>query len=294
MDEVDAEGPASPPDGADADAGADTTLADVEAASEALRAAIDGLDSAAAAAAAGGSKKPKKQQPSRPPLGSSGMAPFVAAAKELRRAEGGGKPLNRSLLGGCLEAIEQEAAEMRRALAQRQLASALGGSAAAAAAGGSDSDDPSDPYARPARQLLEDLSRARQRAEQDKAAARDTATADVLSAWLPLLDSFDAALAAQEAQEARAGPPPEGEANIHAAYRALHRQLLEILKLRGVTVLAAEQEGRLFDPGEHEAVMRQPAPPGVADGSVLKVLRAGYRVGERLVRPALVIVAYEE
>lgn len=56
-------------------------------------------------------------------------------------------------------------------------------------------------------------------------------------------------------------------------------------------MLGAEQEGAPFDPNIHEAVMRQPPPPGVGDDTVLRVLRAGYSVGERLVRPALVIVA---
>lgn len=52
--------------------------------------------------------------------------------------------------------------------------------------------------------------------------------------------------------------------------------------------------GRQFDPQEMEAVMRQPAPAGAADGDVLSVLRKGYAVGDRLVRPALVVVAYED
>ncbi|KAI8476108.1 MAG: GrpE nucleotide release factor [Monoraphidium minutum] len=141
---------------------------------------------------------------------------------------------------------------------------------------------------------MEDLERARQRAELDKASARSGAVAAVLSAWLPLLDSFEAAVAAQAAAEARAGPPPEGEARIHAAYRALHIQLLEILKQQGVEVLGREQEGAPFDPELHEAVMRRPPPPGARDGAVLQVLRQGYRVGDRLVRAALVVVAQDE
>jgi molecular chaperone GrpE len=58
-------------------------------------------------------------------------------------------------------------------------------------------------------------------------------------------------------------------------------------------VLSHEQEGLPFDPASHEAVMRQAAPPGVRDDSVLKVLRSGYRVGDRLVRAPLVIVAQD-
>jgi hypothetical protein len=58
--------------------------------------------------------------------------------------------------------------------------------------------------------------------------------ASVVTAWLPLLDAFDAALDAQAMVEARSGPPPDGEAQIHAAYRALHTQLLELLRCAGL------------------------------------------------------------
>jgi hypothetical protein len=62
----------------------------------------------------------------------------------------------------------------------------------------------------------------------------------------------------------------------------------------GVEVLSGEtQAGQPFNPELHEGIMRQQAPPGVADDTVLSVLRAGYKVGDRLVRPALVIVAQE-
>ena len=57
---------------------------------------------------------------------------------------------------------------------------------------------------------------------------------------------------------------------------------------------AGELVGQPFDPQEMEAVMRQPAPAGFADGDVLSVLRKGYAVGDKLVRPALVVVAYDD
>ena len=65
---------------------------------------------------------------------------------------------------------------------------------------------------------------------------------------------------------------------------------------QGVTVIGEGDDvvGQAFDPALMEAVMRQPAPAGCADGDVLRVLRKGYAVGERLVRPALVVVAYED
>lgn len=52
--------------------------------------------------------------------------------------------------------------------------------------------------------------------------------------------------------------------------------------------------GRPFDPAHMEAVMRQPASAGFSDGDVLRVLRKGYSVGNKLVRAALVVVAYED
>jgi hypothetical protein len=61
----------------------------------------------------------------------------------------------------------------------------------------------------------------------------------------------------------------------------------------GVQILSSDQVGAAFDPAIHEAVMRQPAPPGVEEDSVLSVLRSGYAVGDKLIRAALVIVAQD-
>lgn len=52
--------------------------------------------------------------------------------------------------------------------------------------------------------------------------------------------------------------------------------------------------GAPFDPETMEALMRQPVTQGFEDGDVVQVLRKGYALGERLIRPALVVVAYDE
>jgi len=64
----------------------------------------------------------------------------------------------------------------------------------------------------------------------------------------------------------------------------------------GVCVIgeAAAVLGKPFNPETMEAVMRQPITPGFHDGDVIKVLRCGYSVADCLVRPALVVVAYDE
>lgn len=69
-----------------------------------------------------------------------------------------------------------------------------------------------------------------------------------------------------------------------------------LCRSQGARIVGANGDlvGKPFDPQEMEAVMRQPAPAGVADGDVLTVLRKGYAVGDKLVRPALVVVAYED
>jgi molecular chaperone GrpE len=70
--------------------------------------------------------------------------------------------------------------------------------------------------------------------------------------------------------------------------------MLEVLKREGVEVVGGEEVRRQFDPERHEALMRQPAGAGGVDGEVVSVLRQGYAVKGRLVRPALVVVAYSE
>jgi molecular chaperone GrpE len=107
----------------------------------------------------------------------------------------------------------------------------------------------------------------------------------MVTALLPLLDSFDAAIAAR--QVAAAGTPQEE--TIHGAYGALHSQLLKVLQDNGVVTIS--EVGVPFDPNLHEAVMRVPATDGQGDGEVVRCFRQGYQVGDQLVRPALVVVA---
>jgi molecular chaperone GrpE len=107
----------------------------------------------------------------------------------------------------------------------------------------------------------------------------------MVTALLPLLDSFDASIAAR--QVAAAGTPQEE--TIHAAYGVLHTQLLKVLQDNGVVTVS--EVGVPFDPNMHEAVMRVPATDGQADGEVVRCFRQGYQVGDKLVRPALVVVA---
>lgn len=120
----------------------------------------------------------------------------------------------------------------------------------------------------------------KKRVERDRAKANREAEKTLIVALLPLLDDFERALGA---------PVESGGAE---AYRAgielIHRQLLEILRKRGVTPI--ETAGVRFDPELHEAVAYQPS-EGHEDGDVIDELRRGYRFDEKLLRAAMVRVA---
>jgi molecular chaperone GrpE len=120
----------------------------------------------------------------------------------------------------------------------------------------------------------------KKRVERDRARANRQAERTLIVALLPLLDDFERAL----------GAPAEGGGA--EAYRAgvelIHRQLLEILRKRGVAPI--DTAGVRFDPNLHEAVAYQ-ASEGHADGDVIDELRRGYRLDEDLLRAAMVRVA---
>jgi molecular chaperone GrpE (heat shock protein) len=155
-------------------------------------------------------------------LGSSGDAAFVAAAKAL---QGSNKP-SRTLLLGCLEAIEQQQQQLRTQLAKQQVESAVAGAAKQQQAAAQ------DPAARKLQQLKADFERARERAAQEKSAVRSTAAAAVVEKLLPLLDSFEAAEATLDKQQqlmTDGGCEREFE-EARRVYNALHAQLLSIIK----------------------------------------------------------------
>ena len=93
-----------------------------------------------------------------------------------------------------------------------------------------------------------------------------------------MLDDLERALDAAEQHE---------EAKLEEGVRLVHKSLVEALRRQGLELI--ETDGA-FDPHVHEALLAQPA--GEAEpGSVLQVLQKGYRLGDRVLRPARVVVA---
>ena len=119
----------------------------------------------------------------------------------------------------------------------------------------------------------------RKRIEKERREQAEWAAADVLSDVLAVLDDFDRALSAEAPAEAK---------SYLAGFELIHRQLGELLRKRGVTPI--ETLGADFDPHLHQAVAYEES-PGAREGEVVGELRKGYKLGERLLRPAMVRVA---
>ncbi|HTW61733.1 MAG TPA: nucleotide exchange factor GrpE [Terracidiphilus sp.] len=134
-------------------------------------------------------------------------------------------------------------------------------------------------------QLLDRLARlqaefdnARKRAERERLEFRDYATGSVVEQFLPVLDNFDLALKSTGSAE-----------QLRSGVALIVKQMEEIL--RQMQVVAVPAVGEAFDPRVHEAlgsVERDDLP----DQHVAEEVRRGYKLRERLLRPALVRVAH--
>ena len=119
----------------------------------------------------------------------------------------------------------------------------------------------------------------RKRVERDRKEMIDWAAADVIGDLLAIVDDFDRAL--------EAPAPPEAQ-SFKSGLELIQRQLAELLKKRGVSTV--EALGADFDPHVHQAVAYEEV-PGAREGEVVGVMAKGYKLGDRLLRPALVKVA---
>jgi molecular chaperone GrpE len=116
--------------------------------------------------------------------------------------------------------------------------------------------------------------------QRDLAEERRHAHAPFARELLPVLDNLQRALEAAR-QQGETGPLVQGVALVQS-------QLRDVFARFGITPIDAL--GQPFDPNLHEAVMQVPR-DDVAPGTVVQVLEPGYRLHERVLRPARVAVA---
>ena len=134
-----------------------------------------------------------------------------------------------------------------------------------------------------AQSLLEraDLENQRKRMAREVEMARKFANERLLGDLLPVLDSLDAGLA-----NAGADDP------LRAGLELTQRQLLRVAEINGL-VTVFPSAGDAFDPERHQAMSMIDA-DGIAPGAVAQTFQKGYVLNERLLRPAMVVVARQD
>jgi len=124
-----------------------------------------------------------------------------------------------------------------------------------------------------------DFDNSRKRLERERADDTKRTTARLIEALLPIVDSFEQALAAHREPE---------YANYQKGFELIHKQLLD-----NITKLGAERLdplGKPFDPHTHQAMDRTETSE-YPDGTILQVFQPGYVFHGRVLRPAMVRVA---
>lgn len=128
-----------------------------------------------------------------------------------------------------------------------------------------------------------DFDNFRKRVAREKQEAIKYANEGLLEKLIPVLDNFEMALTA-----AKAAPATDGSQSVVAGVTMIQQQLKAALTDCGLEEIDAA--GQAFDPNFHEAVSQLPSAE-VPEGHVLQQLRKGYKLKERLLRPATVVVA---
>jgi molecular chaperone GrpE len=134
-----------------------------------------------------------------------------------------------------------------------------------------------DEYLDDLKRVAADFDNYRKRAQRDQAALVARAHERLVKELLPVLDDLERALVAAEEHE---------EARLEEGVTLVHRELRDALAKEGLVEIETAGE---FDPHVHEALLTQPSEEG--DGAILQVIQKGYRLGDRVLRPARVVVS---
>jgi molecular chaperone GrpE len=126
-----------------------------------------------------------------------------------------------------------------------------------------------------------ELDNFKKRTTRERAEAIRLANETLLRKLVPVLDNFEMAMAA-------AAAPNTTVAALQAGVGMIHQQLKAALADSGLEEVDATQ--KVFDPNLHEAVSQEES-ADVKEGHVLRQLRKGYKLRDRLLRPASVVVA---
>ena len=128
-----------------------------------------------------------------------------------------------------------------------------------------------------------ELDNYRKRMSREKLDAVRYGNQRLLEELLPVLDNFDMGMQAAAQEQG---------SMLYMGMDMVHKQIGEFLSTQGVSEISAEAGGE-FDPNLHEALSQEASEELEAD-KIVRVIRKGYKMGERLLRPANVIVSLGE
>ena len=134
-----------------------------------------------------------------------------------------------------------------------------------------------DEYLADLQRVAADFENYRKRVAREQENLTARALERLVKELLPVLDDMERALRAAEEHE---------EATLEEGVRLVHRELEEALAKEGLTEIEANGT---FDPHVHEALLSQPS--AAEDGAIIEVLQKGYRLGDRVLRPARVVIS---
>jgi molecular chaperone GrpE len=134
-----------------------------------------------------------------------------------------------------------------------------------------------DEYLDALQRLKAEFDNYRKRVAREGAALAAHASERLVRELVPVLDDLERALEFAAAHE---------EAQLEDGVRLVHRALADALAREGLAEI--ETDGK-FDPHTQEALLSQPSES--EEGTVIQVLQKGYRLGDRIVRPARVVIS---
>jgi molecular chaperone GrpE len=120
----------------------------------------------------------------------------------------------------------------------------------------------------------------RRRVERERETSQQNITGNIVRRYLEVVDDLERALKNR---------PNEGDGAAWAeGIELIYRKMLNLIEAEGVQPM--EAEGQLFDPNLHEAISHEDDPDRES-GEIIQVIKSGYTLGDRVLRPALVRVA---
>lgn len=125
-----------------------------------------------------------------------------------------------------------------------------------------------------------EFANARKRFEKQRVETYVNANADLVAKLLPVIDDLERAL--------ESAPSDTRDAPWVAGVNLVYRKMLSVLEEMNVQSIPAV--GEPFDPNLHEALSQEPS-PDYESGIIVREMRRGYRLADRVIRPSLVTVA---